>query len=223
MRQLSQRAPLGYAAAVTWVVSTLFLLVIGTLAFYAQSSGLKPGVAGPLGLGLTRSWIAQLPSAMTSALLFVLFTTLIFVPFAIMVANLFERRLTVGQALRENLASTASCALTALAVSLLVTLLPASIIAWQSSTLQANQLVGFFVLLIVLPLPIFFSLLTIAIRAIFNLGWATSSLVSLLSFLSLFWLPILTQVFTFVCASPFLLLLIIFLLRDRIGDMLQTQ
>ncbi len=223
IRQLSQRAPLGYAAAVAWAVSTLHVLVIGTLAFYAQSGGLKPGVGVSLGTGLKDSWIAQLPSAMTSGLLFVLFTTLIYVPFAILVANLFERRLTLGRALRENFAPTAACALSGLAVSLLVTLPPASVVAWQSSSLPATQLVGFFVLLIVLPVPIFFSLLTITIRTVFNIGWATAALVSLLSFLSLFWLPILTQVFSFVCASPFLLLLIAFLLRDRIGDIFQNQ
>ncbi|MEP7273994.1 MAG: tetratricopeptide repeat protein [Acidobacteriota bacterium] len=223
IRQISQRASLGYAALAAWVIGTLYILVISALAFYAQSAGFKAGVMGGSGPGLAGSWVSQLPAAMSTGLLLVLFTTVIYVPFAIVVANLFERRLTAGRALRENFGSTAASALSAVAVSLLVTLLPASIISWQGSHLPVGQLVGFFVLLIVIPLPIFFALMTIALRTIFNTGWAAAALVALLSFLSLFWLPILTQVFSFVCASPFLLLLIAFLLRDRIADLLQNQ
>jgi tetratricopeptide (TPR) repeat protein len=222
-RQLAQRAPLALSALVAWVVSTFYILAIGTLAFYAQSNGLKPGVSGIIGLGITGNFTTQLVSAMLTGLLFVLFTTLVYTPFAILVANIFERRLTVGRAFRENYSPMAACGLTDLAIALLVTLLPALVIAWQGASLEASALVGFFVFLIVIPLPIFFALLTVTARVIFNLGWASAALVSLLSFLSLFWLPILTQVFSFVCASPFLLLVLIFLLRERIADVLQNQ
>ena len=222
-RQLSQRAPLAFSAVVAWLVSTLYILVISTLAFYAQSSGLKPGVNGFIGFGIGGSWPTQILSAMLTGLLFVLFTTLIYIPFAILVANLFERRLTVGNAFRENYGPMAACGLSNLTVALVITLLPALVIAWQGASLEASALVGFFVFLIVIPLPIFFSLLTVTTRVIFNLSWASAAIVSLLSFLSLFWLPILTQVFSFVCASPFLLLLLVFLLRERIGDILQNQ
>jgi tetratricopeptide (TPR) repeat protein len=222
-RQVSQRAPFAISAIVAWLVSTLYILVISTLAFYAQSHGLKPGVGGILGLGIGGSFTKQLVSAMLTGLLFVLFTTLIYTPFAILIANLFERRLTVGRAFRENYAPMAACGLSDLAIALLVTLPPAVVIAWQGASLEASALVGFFVFLIVIPLPIFFSLLTVTARVVFNLGWANAALVSLLSFLSLFWLPVLTQVFSFVCASPFLLILMVFLLRERIADVLKNQ
>lgn len=222
-RRLAQRAPLVLSAIVAWVISTGYILAISTLAFYAQSNGLKPGVSGIIGLGITDNFTTQLISAMLTGLLFVLFMTLIYTPFAILVANLFERRLKVGQAFRENYAAMAACGLSNFAITLLVTLLPAVVIAWQGASLESSALVGFFVFLIVIPLPIFFALLTVTARVIFNLGWANAALVSLVSFLSLFWLPILTQVFSFVCASPFLLLLVIFLLRERIADVLQNQ
>ncbi len=223
IRQLSQRAPLGYSAAAAWMVSALYSLVIGWLAFYAQSGGLGDRPGASVVDGMSAGWASQLPSIIKWSILMVLFTTVIYTPSAIMIGNLFERRLSLSRALKEHFSSTAACALSSVAITLLATLLPASLIAVQSAQLPAGQLVGFFVLLIVIPLPIFFVLMAITMRRIFNLGWASASLVTLISFLSLFWLPILTQAFSFVCASPFLLLLLAILLRERISMVLSDK
>jgi len=223
LRQLSQRAPFGPAAVVAFAVTAIYVPVTGVLAYYAQGGGLRIVDVRPGRAALGPALISHLPGAATSALLFVLFIALVYVPFAILIANLFERRLGFGRSLRESFAPTAACALSCFSISLLVALLPAVIISWQSSQLSAGALVGYFVLLIVIPLPIFAVLMTITLATIFRIGWAAAAMTTLISFLSLLCLPVLAQVFSFVCASPFLLLLLIFLLRDRLGDLLQTQ
>jgi len=223
LRQLSQRAPVGLAAGVAFAVAAIYVPVTGVLAYYAQGGGLRI-VDTPTGRpGLGPALISHLPGAAMSALLFVLFTTLLYVPFAILIANLFERRHSFSRSLRETFAPTAACALSCFSISLLVALLPAAVISWQGSQLSAGALVGYFVLLILIPVPIFAVLMTITLGTIFRIGRAAAAMTTLLSFLSLLCLPVLSQVFNFVCASPFLLLLLIFLLRERLGDVFQTQ
>ncbi len=74
------------------------------------------------------------------------------------------------------------------------------------------------VLLLVMPLPIFAALMTITVGTSFRIGWAAAAVTTLISFLSLPGFPLLMQAVTFLCASPLLLLLLLFLLRDRIDE-----
>jgi tetratricopeptide (TPR) repeat protein len=75
----------------------------------------------------------------------------------------------------------------------------------------------------VIPLPIFAALMTLAVGLIFRIGWAKAAVVTLLSFLSLFGLVVLMQAVAFFFASPFLLLLLIYFLRDQISDLLSAR
>jgi tetratricopeptide (TPR) repeat protein len=70
----------------------------------------------------------------------------------------------------------------------------------------------------VMPLPIFAALMTITVGTSFRIGWAAAAVTTLISFLSLLGVPLLATAANFVCASPFLLLLLLFLLRDRIDE-----
>ncbi len=152
----------------------------------------------------------------------VLFISVIYVPIAILIANLFERRASYSLVVREEFASTVSCALASLTASLLITIFPAAIISWQSTFLNSEAVVGYFVLLIVIPLPIFAALMTLSIGTIFRISWISAVATTILSFLTLLGIPLLMQAATFICASPLLLLLLLFLLRDRIDDFMRT-
>jgi tetratricopeptide (TPR) repeat protein len=65
--------------------------------------------------------------------------------------------------------------------------------------------------------------MTLTLGTVFRIGWGAALLTILLSFLSLLGLPFAVGAFRLICASPFLLLLLIFLLRDRIGEMMSAQ
>jgi tetratricopeptide (TPR) repeat protein len=219
LRGLRDRAPFGLAAAAAWLATFLYALAAAISETYAQGGR-------PFNTPQTRTplfWVGSAQSAAVNATMLVLFVAVLYVPFAIFLANLFERRGSFSVVLREEYAALASCALAALAVSLLVTLLPGAVISWQSAWLNSDAVVGYFVLLLVIPLPIFAALMTLAVGLVFRLGWAKAAVVTLLSFLSLFGLVALMQAFAFVFASPFLLLLLLYFLRDKIDDFLSVR
>ena len=173
--------------------------------------------------GIVRIWlIDSLQTAVSFATMLVLFVAVVYVPFAIMIANLFERRESFSMVIREEYAPTVSCTLVSLAVSLLVTLFPAIIISWMSTWLTSETVIGFFALLIVIPLPIFAALMTLTIGMIFRIGWIAAVITTLISFLSLLGVPLLMSAVSFVCGMPFLLLMMLFLLRDRIDDFMRS-
>jgi tetratricopeptide (TPR) repeat protein len=142
----------------------------------------------------------------------------VYVPVTILIANAIERRGSYSLVIREEYAPTLSCALASLAISLLVTLIPAGLISWQSAWLASDAVIGYFVLLIVIPLPVFAALMTLSIGIIFGTGWIAALVTALISMLSLIGMPLLMQAATVICASPFMLLMLLFLLRDRIDD-----
>lgn len=219
MRGLRDRAPFGLAAAMAWLATFLYALVAAVSQVYAQGGRLL----GTPQVRVSLFWVANAQSAAITATMLALFVAVLYVPFAVFLANLFERRGSFSVVLREEYAAVASCALAVLAISLFVTLLPAAVISWQSAWLNSDAVVGYFVLLLVIPLPIFAALMTLAVGLIFRIGWGKAALVTLLSFLSLFGLMVLMQAFAFVFASPFLLLLLIYFLRDKIDDFMSVR
>jgi len=221
IKHLRDRAPVIFAVGAAWVASTLYALVP---ALMAQS-------AAPLRMQLNQDGEVPAISALSGGfynagmlgLMVVLFVAVVYVPVAIFIANLFERRASFSLVVREEYAATASCVLSSLAMALLVTLLPAVLIGWQSIRLTGELVTGYVVILIVIPLPILAALMTITIGTVFRIGWGAAFLTTLFSFISLPGLLLISSVFRFICASPFLLLLLIFLLRDRIGEMMSAQ
>lgn len=218
LKGLRDRAPFGMAAAGAWLAAFLYALAAGVLETYAQSGRL-------FSLPLSRTpgfWLGNAQGAVLNAALLVLFVAVLYVPFTILLANLFELRARFTLVLREEYGAVASCALAALAMALLATLPAAAIISWQSAWLNSEAVVGYFVLLLVIPLPVFAALMTLALGLIFCIGWARAALVTLLSFLSLFGLLVLMQA-TAVYFAALLLLLLLYFLRDRVGDWLAAR
>jgi tetratricopeptide (TPR) repeat protein len=226
LKRLRDRAPVGFALGAAWLVTMIYLLIAVGLGGYALSGGRGTWMArraygGLLGEIVQILMGSLLQAAMWAALI-VLFISVIYVPFTILIANLFERRASYSLVVREEFASTVSCALASLSVSLLITILPAAVIGWQSTILTSEAAGGYIFLLIFIPLPIFAAFMTLAIGTVFRIGWVAAAFTSILSFMTLIGMPLLMQAATFICASPLLLLLLLFLLRDRIDDFMRS-
>lgn len=224
-RQVRDRAPVGVALLVGWLSATVYVTVSGALLQYVQWGGRRLWLTGrtsPLTMiGYGQLWARGILQAGMSAGMMVLFIAVVFVPFVILLASLFERRTRLSLLLRQEYASILSCALVAMTFSLWVALPPALILSWQSTRLSSQAVMAYFVVLVALPLPILAGLMTLAIGVVFHLRWPAAFVVSLLSFLSLVGMPLLMQAATMLCASPFLLLFLLFLLRDRVDDFMR--
>jgi tetratricopeptide (TPR) repeat protein len=224
IRRVRERAPVAFAVVVAWLTTVFYSIIASAMFNYAQD-----GVGGEeivrYGVAEARGWLLSgaLTKAAMAAVIIVLFVAVVYVPFAILIANLFERRAGFSLVIREEYAPVAACSLLSLTISLLVTLLPAILIGWQSTWLRSEAIVGYFVLLMVIPLPIFAALMTLTLGVAFRIGWAAAAVTTLISFLSLLGMPLFMQAATFICASPFLLILLLFLLRDRIDDFFGSQ
>ena len=223
-QRLRERAPVGFAVASALLMMLLYVMAGSMLTQYAQDGlGRRATAYDPeIGGSAAPGWLlfGTLSSSAPLAVMIVLFVAAIYTPIAILIANLFERRASFSLVIREEYASVVSCSLLSLAAALLVTLPAAVFIGWQSAILRSETVPGFFYLLVMMPLPIFAALMTITVGISFRIGWAAAAVTTLISFLSLLGAPLLMQAATFVCASPFLLLILVFLLRDRVDDLI---
>jgi hypothetical protein len=218
VQRLRDRAPVAFAVSAAWLTTFLYWVVAPPLTVYAQGGRLSDDlIGGEFGSGF-RTLSGMLSGAAMRAVMVVLFVAVVYVPFAILIANLFERRAGFSLVIREEYAGVVSCSLLSLAGSLVVTLPAAILIGWQSGILEGDVVSGYIVLLLVMPLPIFAALMTITIGISFRVGWAAAAVTTLISFLSLPAVFLLATAANFICASPFLLLLLLFLLRDRIDE-----
>lgn len=219
IKRLRDRSPVAFAVSAAWLMTFLYRASASALIDYAQegrwSEDIFTGNEVESGFQLLSG---DLTTAAMMAVMVVLFVSVVYAPCAILIANLFERRASFSLVIREEYAPVVSCSLLSLTVSLLVTLPAAVLIGWQSAMLGSEAVIGYLVLLTVMPLPIFAALMTITIGTSFRIGWAAATVATLISFISLLGIPLLTRAATFVCASPFLLLLLVFLLRDKIDD-----
>ncbi|MBO0860981.1 MAG: tetratricopeptide repeat protein [Chloracidobacterium sp.] len=213
--RLRDRAPVAFAVFTAWLMTCVYFSVVITLNGYAQGGRWSDDAF----VDSSVQWLSEtLLSAGMMSLRVTLFIAVIYAPFAILIANLFERRAGFSLVIREEYARVVSCALLSLAASLLALLPVAVLIEWQSGSLRSESTSMYLPLLILIPLPIFAALMTITVGISFRIGWAAAAVTTLVSFLSLPGFLFLLQAMSFVCASPLLLLLLLFLLRDRIDE-----
>lgn len=224
-RQLRDRAPVGVAFLAAWLATAAWLLVAMMFFFYAINSSRAPLSAGEEEESFVLQSLAvfSLQGAVIAALMIVLFLAAVYVPTAIFVASLWERRVSFSLMLRDEYAATVSCTLSAWAVSLLVALLPTIIIGWQSNRSSGNTAAGYALLALLIPLPVFAALMMISLSTIFRIGRIPALVTTLVASLSLIALPLLMQAVTFICGFPFMALLVLFLLRDKVDDFLGAQ
>lgn len=229
IKTLRERAPIAFAVVTALLTTWLYSLVVVVMAAYVQAGG-RPQLAAQMmspTLG-GRSFFAALLvgnsiRALMTAIMIVLFIAVIYVPIVVLIANLFEQRASFSLVVREEYAAMVSCALMSLAVSLLITILPAILIGWQSTWLHSEAVIGYFVLVVLIPLPIFAWLMTLTTGTIFHTGWIAAVGTVMISFLSLLVMPLFVDATSFICGSPILLVLLLFLLRDRVDDFMKSH
>ncbi|MBA3439701.1 MAG: tetratricopeptide repeat protein, partial [Pyrinomonadaceae bacterium] len=233
MSEVRDRAPLAHAALFAWLAQSIYEFVTGPYLGSASVAKL------PLAL------FAVLWNSAQSLLLI----AIIFVPVMIVVSNLFDRRASAGLVVQQEYAATASAIfyawaaanLAAIPIALFAKVTGLQAILIESSLQQPTQvwlqnvseadrrqlLAEGFSNLIVLP---FFALwTTVAVRELFNRSWARAVAIAATGMgagvIVMFLVAILLAA-TFLgglIASPFVLLLLFFLLRSYFGDVTSTH
>src|SRR5262245_11241722 len=211
VQRLRDRAPVAFAVFAAWIMTFLYWAVAPALTDYAQGGHWNDDLSGGEFESGFQTLSGTLAGAAMTAVMVVLFVAVVYVPFAILLANLFERRASFSLVIREEYAGVVSCSLLSLAGALLVTLPVTILIGWQSGQLKGDVAIGYLTLLLLMPLPIFAALMTITVGTSFRIGWAAAAVTTLISFLSLVGVPLLVSAANFICVSPFLLLLLLFL------------
>lgn len=148
----------------------------------------------------------------------VLFLAVVFVPACLLATSVIHRRASFSVLLRQEYAPLASCALYGWAAAHLVMLIPATF-TFQSGGPSASALES---ALRLVPLPYFIFLVLIGVHAVLRVSYGGSAGVVALASLSLLALPLLPRLL-FLLTSPFLLILVILLLRNIFGDMVSAQ
>lgn len=148
----------------------------------------------------------------------VLFLAVVFVPACLLAASLIHRRASFSVLLRQEYGPLVSCALYGWAAAHLVMLIPA-LFLYEPANSNPTALAA---ALKLVPLPYFVFLIAIGIHAVLRIGYGRAAGTVALASLSLLALPLLPRLL-FLFTSPFLLILVIILIRNVFGDMVSAQ
>ncbi|HXG94436.1 MAG TPA: tetratricopeptide repeat protein [Blastocatellia bacterium] len=217
MAELAARRPYIFGAA---------LALISTFAYYDTLAGpcgiirlalrqmqLVEGVAAPFVFFIYRVATGIINSASP-----VFFLIVVFVPACLLAASFVDRRASFSTLLRQEYAAVVSCALYSWAVAHLLAFVVALIIyepgrANPRAVIEAVRLA---------PLPYFVFLMMIGLTVSLKIGFGRAAGIVSLGALSLLAIPLLSR-FLFLLTSPFLLILLIILIRNVFGEMVATQ
>ncbi len=225
------RAPLGLAALLALLTQALYTLYVQWPYLAGSLRAASHGAFASLGILLSSAGS-------------LLFMALVFVPAIIFVANLFERRASFKLALQQEYTATAATIFYASAAASVAALPLAFLVrasgaeaAWIEQSLAtaaqwqrevpeallADPRIHLESIALLLRFP-FLTLFTIvAVREVFRLSWLRAAAVLLAGGAIMFITSPLWSLFSVVFASPFLLLLLFFLLRGYISEFTRTQ
>jgi tetratricopeptide (TPR) repeat protein len=237
MAEARDRAQLGPSFLLALVAqSLLFAYIFWPYLFGAGATGVAGGFA--------------LFSALWSVMGALLFAAVVFVPVLIFVANMMERRGSFGVALQQEFAAVASTIFYARAAAALLAL-PLALLLRASGTeanvyAEAQQNFEQFAagggatpeqiqaalrpllwqesLATSLMFPFLAGLLVVAVRAAFSFSWGRAAVAVLAT--GLIMLPltlVLGPLFSFVLASPLLLIIFFLLARGYLGEVMRGQ
>jgi tetratricopeptide (TPR) repeat protein len=223
-RSIRDQSPVGPALMLSWVSAVLFVtfyqLIEQTISVRGPGGGIwiRPRSGG--GLLTSSPWGvgSALLGSITTAGMLVLFVAVLLVPTLLLLVSVYDRERRLALLLRQEYASTATAALSAASLALWIALPLLIFLYVQTPRMSRLEVRGALGWIVVLVLSIVAGQLTIAVRVLFQTPWLAAALLSLLAFLSLLALPLLMRMASFLCASPFLILLLLFLLRDRVDD-----
>jgi tetratricopeptide (TPR) repeat protein len=219
MALVRERAPLGQAALVAFAA-------YGAHELYVAA----PRLAG----------LVELREVFVLSAWALLAVGLFFVPIVIFVANLFERRASFRVVVQQEYAALASTMFYGWAAASIAALPLAALTRGQQlqrevqaqgqqpdpqkvSELFAVTLT-LMLALVLTPLPLFAVWATVAVREVFRLSWARAVAVVVVS--GVLMIPatfLMLVLFSTIFGSPFLLLLMFFLLRGHFGEVVRAQ
>jgi tetratricopeptide (TPR) repeat protein len=148
----------------------------------------------------------------------ILFLIVVFVPACLLATSLIHRRASFSVLLRQEYAALTSCALYGWAAAHFMMVIPAVFLFQRGAPAPAVLETA----LRLVPLPYFIFLIVLAAHAVLRVGYGGATGVVALGALSLFALPLLPRLL-FLLTSPFLLILVIILLRNFLGDIVSSQ
>ncbi|HJZ69247.1 MAG TPA: tetratricopeptide repeat protein, partial [Blastocatellia bacterium] len=216
MVEISARAP--------YLVGAV-LAVAATIAYYGVlSSRLSPVVASfgrERSIGLATPiilFVYRLVAGTISRATPVLFLVAVFVPALLLSASVIHRRASFTVLFRQEYAPLASCALYAWAAAHLIMLIPAMFVLQPGGQNPAAMELA----LKLVPLPYFVFLITLGVNTVLRVGYGGSIAVVAVGSLSLLALPLLPRLL-FILTSPFLLIIVVILLRNILGEMVSAQ
>lgn len=212
MSEIGAGAPYLFGAALALIAATVYRDTLSRAFWqYVHNRPSAPGMF-PSVFAL----LVKMISASASPLFFLI---VVFVPACLFAASLIEKRASFTMLLRQEYAPLVSCALYGWAAAHLVMLVPALAVYQpngpnQQALEQALSLV---------PLPYFVFLMTIALRAVLRMSYPRAIGAIAVAACSLIALPFLSGVLLPLLSSPFLLILVIILLRNFLGDAISAQ
>jgi tetratricopeptide (TPR) repeat protein len=148
----------------------------------------------------------------------IIFLAAIFIPACLLATNILDRRASFGILFSQEYAPLATCALYSWAVAHFVMLLPAIFALQIFPTPERMLRLG----LRFAPLLLFVLLLMIALRVVLRLGYGRVIGVLLIAAASLMLLPLIPNLMRWL-TSPFLLIIVFFILRNFFNDIIGTQ
>jgi tetratricopeptide (TPR) repeat protein len=211
LAEISDRAPYFVGAALALITGFLYYnLPSGELA--QLLSGLKNNGRGPASAVV----LIYLFRLVMASLAPVLFLGAIFVPAALFSASLVDRRSSFRVLLSQEYAPLVSAILYSWAAAHILMFVPAWLL-FQPAGSALDQ-----VAMRLVPLPFFIFLAALAVRVVLRMSYGRAAGVVMLASLSLLALPLIPRLL-FLLTSPFLLILLIVLLRNVFGDLLSAQ
>jgi tetratricopeptide (TPR) repeat protein len=219
-----QQAMVEISAGAPYVVGAA-LALLATFAYYELLSGRlarmialisrdrASGLAAPFIL-----FVYHVVVGMLGHISPILFLVVVFVPACLLATSVIHKRASFSVLLRQEYAPLASCALYAWAAAHFVMLIPA-VLLFDPRGPNVDALEA---ALRLVPIPYFVFLIVLGAQAVLRVGYGGATGVVALGSLSLLALPLLPRL-SFILTSPFLLILIIILLRNFLGDMASAQ
>lgn len=217
LRRIRDSAPVGRLLLLAWGSALIWLALSGALIEQLRWAEWG-GRAGALGSGAP--FLVHALSALKPSVMFVLFVAVVYTPALIFLAGLFDRRLNLRLTLRQEYAGVLSCVLLVVSAALLIQVLPMILVA---SLVRDFRDPGVATAILLLPLPVFVVLMVPVTGVLFSLRPVPTTFLTLLSLGSLLALPVVMQAAAMVCASPLLIVFLLFLLRDRIDDLVRNS
>jgi tetratricopeptide (TPR) repeat protein len=199
-------------------ISGVLLAVISTFLYYSLFNGwlfsLISSFASNSRRGRSPALVVYFFSLVTQSAMPIVFLAIVFIPACLLVANLFERRASFSLLLRQEYAPLATCIFYSWAIAHLVMFIPAAL--WLQLDSLPTRLAFF------APISFFIFLLVIALRVVLRLTYAQVFGVVATASSSLILLPLVPRLMMWL-TSPFLLIIVFFVLRNFFSEMIGTQ